>query len=223
MTETQSEDTKMKKNFLLLPGIAAALSLAGCRSGNTNAETEALREQIAQLQQQISDLEQQAASENSSDTPDAPANDSSPVSGAAESGGTGDSAPASDPAAEAAADSSTADQAAPAANPESESAASTTHTMEELTNMVTDYEEKAAAAALSSSAHDDIEQFMNLKQEEKQIDRDLDLHEDELEALYRNGSLSRDEYKKLEQELERLEDRLDAAEDTLEYVYDIDD
>ena len=68
-----------------------------------------------------------------------------------------------------------------------------------------------------------MEQFLTLKQEEKKIDNDLDLHEDELEYLYRNGSLSRDEYRTLERELERLEDRLDAAEDELEYIFGIDD
>ncbi len=95
--------------------------------------------------------------------------------------------------------------------------------MEELTAMVSAYEETAGAAVPSGTAADDMEQFLTLKQEEKKIDNDLDLHEDELEYLYRNGSLSRDEYRTLERELERLEDRLDAAEDELEYIFGIDD
>ena len=68
-----------------------------------------------------------------------------------------------------------------------------------------------------------MEQFFVLKQEEKQIDDCLDRHEDELEYLYHNGSLTRDDYKKLERELERLEDKLDDAEDRLEYTFGIDD
>lgn len=51
----------------------------------------------------------------------------------------------------------------------------------------------------------------------------LDRHEDELEYLYKNNSLTREEYKKLERDLERLEDQLDDAEDQLEYLFGIDD
>ena len=68
-----------------------------------------------------------------------------------------------------------------------------------------------------------MESFFNLKQEEKEIDHALDLHEDELEYLYRQNTLTRDEYRKLERELEQLEDRLDQAEDDLEYLFGIDD
>lgn len=175
----------MKQKYLLIFGTAAALSLSGCTSGNTAAETEALQEQILQLQQQISDLEQQLSTETASDTA-APEEDSSvPSDGSDE--------------------------------------LSTTHTMEELTSMVDSYEERADAAVPSGTAADDMEQFFSLKQEEKKIDDDLDLHEDELEYLYRSGSLPRDEYKTLERELEHLEDRLDAAEDKLEYTFGIDD
>ena len=85
------------------------------------------------------------------------------------------------------------------------------------------YEEKVSSAASSGSPSEDMDQFFTLKQEEKKIDDDLDRYEDELEYLYRKGSLTRDDYRSLERELERLEDRLDAAEDTLEYIYGIDD
>lgn len=95
--------------------------------------------------------------------------------------------------------------------------------MEELNALVSAYEEKADSAVPSGSASEDMEQFFALKQEEKSIDDTLDLHEDELEYLYRNNQLSRDEYKTLERELDRLEDRLDAAEDKLEYTFGIDD
>ncbi|MCM1160326.1 MAG: hypothetical protein NC412_03790 [Roseburia sp.] len=99
----------------------------------------------------------------------------------------------------------------------------TTHTMEELTSMVNAYIEKAKAVTPNGTASDNMEQFFSLKQEEKQIDDALDLHEDELEKLYRQNALTRDEYKRLEQELEKLEDNLDSAEDQLEYTFGIDD
>lgn len=68
-----------------------------------------------------------------------------------------------------------------------------------------------------------MEQFFLLKQEEKQIDDSLDVHEDELEYLYKSNYLTRDEYKKSEQELETLEDRLDDVENELEITFGIDD
>ena len=95
--------------------------------------------------------------------------------------------------------------------------------MEELGAMVGAFAAKAGAAAPSGQDAQDMEQFFVLKQEEKQIDDTLDSHEDELEYLYKTGSLTRDDYKRLERELELLEDRLDAAEDQLEYVFGIDD
>lgn len=189
----------MKQNILLIPAVVAALSVTGCQSGsNTDAENEALRRQISQLEQQVNDLKQQVSS------------------------GEAQTAPEDLPAAEG------SKETAPAGNPETQTevpaagSTSTTYTLEELTDMVAAYEEKANAAAPAGSAEKDMEQFLTLKQEEKKIDDELDRHEDELEFLYRNGSLSRDDYKAQERELERLEDRLDAAEDTLEYIFGID-
>lgn len=193
----------MKQNILLIPAVVvvAALSVTGCQSGsNTDAENEALRRQISQLEQQVNDLKQQVSS------------------------GEAQTAPEDLPAA-----AEGSKETAPAGNPETQTevpaagSTSTTYTLEELTDMVTAYEEKASAAAPAGSAEKDMEQFLTLKQEEKKIDDELDRHEDELEFLYRNGSLSRDDYKAQERELERLEDRLDAAEDTLEYIFGIDD
>lgn len=100
---------------------------------------------------------------------------------------------------------------------------STTQTMEELTSLVNAYADKVNAATPNASASDSMDQFFTLKQEEKQIDDMLDRHEDELEYLYKNNSLTREEYKKLERDLERLEDQLDDAEDQLEYLFGIDD
>lgn len=102
-------------------------------------------------------------------------------------------------------------------------AALTTYTIEELSAMVEAFAAKAGEAVTSGDAAQDMEQFFAMKQEEKQIDDALDYHEDELEYLYKNGSLTREEYKKLERELKLLEDKLDDAEDQLEYRFGIDD
>ena len=184
----------MKQNVLFALGLMTALSLSGCQSKQTDTESEALRQQITQLEQQIQNLEQQI----SSDSESTPENNTAPTQAPAE------------------------DNAAPEA-PASNEAPATTDTLEELTAQVAAYEEKVSSAASSGSPSEDMDQFFTLKQEEKKIDDDLDRYEDELEYLYRKGSLTRDDYRSLERELERLEDRLDAAEDTLEYIYGIDD
>ncbi|MCI9008581.1 MAG: hypothetical protein HFI13_10785 [Lachnospiraceae bacterium] len=190
----------MKQNVLFALGLMTALSLSGCQSKQTDTESEALRQQITQLEQQIQNLEQQI----SSDSESTPENNTAPTQ-----------APAEDNAA----------PEAPASNetPADTPSPSTTDTLEELTAQVAAYEEKVSSAASSGSPSEDMDQFFTLKQEEKKIDDDLDRYEDELEYLYRKGSLTRDDYRSLERELERLEDRLDAAEDTLEYIYGIDD
>ena len=77
--------------------------------------------------------------------------------------------------------------------------------------------------AAAPSGTNDMEQFFSLKQEANQIDNELERHEDELERQYRNGSLTRDEFRTNERELDHLEDLLDAAEDQIEYVFGIDD
>ena len=99
----------------------------------------------------------------------------------------------------------------------------TTYTMDELSVMVDAFVTKAGAAAPSGQAAQDMEQFFALKQEEKQIDDALDSHEDELEYLYKTGSLTREVYKQEERKLELLEDQLDDIEDQLEYVFGIKD
>ena len=197
---------KKKQTFLLTATVTAALSLTGCQSGSADAHNEELRQQISQLEQQIQDLEEQITSVNEAASKDSSAAQNTPADQSPQ-----ETAPAANPDPEA------------EAPPEDTSSLSTTYTMEELNALVSAYEEKADSAVPSGSASEDMEQFFALKQEEKSIDDTLDLHEDELEYLYRNNQLSRDEYKTLERELDRLEDRLDAAEDKLEYTFGIDD
>ncbi len=177
----------MKKktcSIMIAAGALTALLITGCGNTGENAETEALKAQISQLEQQVSDLQGQA--QVPAET--APEEDSTktPETGTAENG-------------------------------------SYTHTMEELTALVDDFVSRAEAAAPEGTQEKDLEQFFSLKQEENQIDDQLDLHEDELERDYRNGTLTREDYRALERELELLDDRLGDAEDQLEYVFGIDD
>ncbi len=199
----------MKKTTLFTFGIIGTLTLTGCQSGSSDVEAEALREQVTQLEQQIHDLQDQisSGSQPANENTAPPSQVSEPEDTAA-----GDALPSSDPETE---------NQVPSDSGTSE--LSTTRTMEELTNIVSGYEEKVNTVVSASTPAEDMELFFALKQEEKQIDDILDLHEDELEYLYRKNSLSRDEYRTLEYELERLEDRLDDAEDQLEYIFGIDD
>ena len=92
----------MKPKMLLTFAAAAALSLTGCQSGNSNpnTETEELRQQIEQLTQQIQDLEDNINSEENAAPENIP------------------------PAPEDSADTGVSEQeAAPAANPDPEAAA----------------------------------------------------------------------------------------------------
>lgn len=210
----------IRKKITAAVGIAVLLLLTGCQPSPNNTETEALKEQITQLEEQVAALKQEnAAAENNTVSSQEPAI-------AADNNALGQ-APATDNNAlgQAPATDNTTQEQTPAASKDTQEQSSlpTTHTMEELTSMVNAYIEKAKAATPNGTATDNMEQFFSLKQEEKQIDDALDLHEDELEKLYRQNALTRDEYKRLEQELEKLEDNLDSAEDQLEYTFGIDD
>lgn len=192
----------IKKTEIAAVGMTVFVLLTGCQSASNNAETEALKNQINQLEQQIAELQQQNAAQNT-------ASSQEPAT-AAENNQIQEQAPAAD---------NQVQEQAPAAD---NSAQTTSYTMEELTAMVDAYVAKANAAAPAGTS-DDMETFFSLKQEEKQINDLLDIHEDELERLYHQNSLSGDEYKSLEWELEKLEDNLDDAEDRLERVFGIDD
>lgn len=96
------------------------------------------------------------------------------------------------------------------------------YTIEELTGMVEDFEQKTKDIS-SNNTDSDMEQFLSLKKERKELERLLDNYEDKLEKQYRNGSLSRDEYKEKDREVEALDDRLDDVEDRLEIAFNIDD
>lgn len=183
----------MKKIGLLLLPAIAVTAFSGCRFWLAPSEADALKDKIEQLEQQLESLEQART-------------DGGEKTGAAQGRAPSAGEPASAPEESGV-----------------QSGASTTHTMEQLTQMVRAFTEKAGAAAPGDTAAENMERFFALKQEEKTLDHALDLHETELEWLYRQKRLTRDEYKRQDMELERLEDLLDDAEDRLERVFGIDD
>lgn len=295
------EKSNVKKNVLAAVSVAVFL-LIGCQSNTeSSAETEALKAQIAQLEQQITDLQQQqsAAGNDGASNANVPVADENNVqeqtdreSGSDAQAGTGSQQPQNDTGvgnseqsqndtgvgnsgqsqndisvgnsgqsqndtgagnsqqsggsvgsgAQVPYDSNPGYSHSPrhdegyghnqshytgnssASNQQGVSVDGlTTYTMDELSVMVDAFVTKAGAAAPSGQAAQDMEQFFALKQEEKQIDDALDSHEDELEYLYKTGSLTREAYKQEERKLELLEDQLDDIEDQLEYVFGIED
>lgn len=215
----------MKNAKIFLAGMAAALLLTGCQSGTGNADAEALRQQIADLEEQVAALQQsqsqkepdseKAGTQAGAQTPDSAQEDGDPQQDSSPT----DSSPQQD---NTPADSSPQQDSSPADQKGSGKTAVTTETMESLISMVDGYETEIGEL-LSESAVPDLDRFFAEKQRAEEIDRALDLHEDELENAVRRGTLSRSDYRSLEKDLERLEDRLDAAEDSLEIFYRIDD
>lgn len=66
-------------------------------------------------------------------------------------------------------------------------------------------------------------QFFNIKEELNSLEDQLDMYDDYLDAQYRQGNISYDDYKKWERKLDELENKLDAAEDKLERMFGIED
>ncbi len=210
----------MKKGKSVFAGVLAALLLTGCQSGG-NADDEALRRQITELESQVAALQQaQAGADKAPEEsrPDnapseegqkdnAPSEESQPTNAPSEEG----SEPGSDTAGSS--DTGVSNQAG--------GSAVTSETMEALTALVDGYTADVDALIAEESA--DLDRFFSEKQRAEEIDRALDRHEDELERAVRDGALAREDYRDLERKLERLEDRLDEAEDRLEFFFGMDD
>ncbi len=100
---------------------------------------------------------------------------------------------------------------------------STTYTMEELSEMIDEFTVSVGSATPDINNSGNLDQFFSLKREADQIDHALENHENSLEDQYRAGTISREEYRKLDKEIELLEDSLDSAKDRLEITFGIDD
>lgn len=96
-------------------------------------------------------------------------------------------------------------------------------TIESLTSAVDEVTAKADSATPSGNTKENRTQFLNLKDELDLVDRRLDTYDDYIEAQYKQGNLSYEDYRKQEQALEDIEDKLDASEDRLERTFGIND
>ncbi len=193
-----------KKIGFIFTFIMTAFLLSGCQSDAERAETEALKQQINDLQNQLSELQQGTAANENAST-ESPAPQTQDVQNSEQQ-----QAPLP--------------QETPDTQTESTESLSAgiSDTIGELTSLVDDFVQKGEQASLSSTG-DAFDQFLSLKKESNQIETQIDAFEDELERQYRDGTLSWDEYRDAERELESLEDSLDHAEDNLERIFGVDD
>ena len=97
------------------------------------------------------------------------------------------------------------------------------YTIEGLTQLVEEYAAKVKEAQPTGTDEENMSLFFELKSEGNKIEEELDYYEEELERLYREGSLTREEYRAKEREAEFLENELDQSEDTLEYAFGMKD
>lgn len=208
---------KIRFTFIM---VMAAFFLSGCQSDDGRAETEALRQQVDDLQRQISELQQGTSSNDFSSTESSGQTSQNVDNAQAEQNAQNADNPQTGQ------NTQNADNAQSSSNAQAETdetlSTETSDTMADLTGMVDAFVQKVNQASLSSTS-DVFDQFLSLKKESNQIETQIDAYEDTLEKQYRDGTLSRDKYRELEQELEALEDSLDNAEDTLETIFGIDD
>lgn len=188
----------MKKFSFLAAGLLMSFILGGCGSSKQE-DTAALEQQVADLKQQIADMQQNSSGTNATST----------EGNAVSENNEADMATTADNRSEQVADSEDT------ANSQSGS-----YTIEDLTARAEDFMQRASDIVASKDTPE-MEQFFTLKKELSQLERDLDVHEDELEDQYRSGALSRDAYREQERTLEALDDRLDETEDRLELKFGI--
>lgn len=211
-----------KTGFVI--AMAAALSLTAC--GSQQAENAQLKQQVEQLKQQVADLQTQST--DNAAQPD--------ESGAADSSGNASAkgAQAGDAATDQAQNTPTNDASAPNAPDQSASANYSYHEdhahydmgsldASSLATLIQDLAQRVKEAVPSDSVQDQQMQFYEFKGEIDLAKKDLEILEDDLEAQYKAGTLSRTDYQIRDQELDALEDQLDACEDQLEFIFHMED
>ena len=99
----------------------------------------------------------------------------------------------------------------------------TVYSLEELSAMVDEFVAKVGSVTPDVNNSGNLDQFFSLKREGDQVEHALENYENDLENQYRTGTITREDYRKLEWEIEQLEEVLDSASDRLEITFGIDD
>lgn len=183
----------MKTKSYLLIATLTSLLLTGCQNNDLSAENQSLKQQITELQQQITELQHQ--NENTTQ-----ANKNEP------------------------AETTNANSVSSnTTSTDSSEISASIYTFEELSGMVDEFVAKVGSVTPDVNNSGNLDQFFTLKREGDQIEHALENHENSLEEQYRAGTITREDYRKLDREIEKLEDLVDSACDRLEITFGIDD
>ncbi|TXS01062.1 hypothetical protein DN390_08135 [Bacillus sp. SH7-1] len=95
--------------------------------------------------------------------------------------------------------------------------------IQDFKNEVTTIVEKANNTKPVGAKEDDLNTYIAAKKEIDQLDDKIDLSDNQLEADYRAGMITIEQYQTQEREHDILEDQLEQAENALEARFGIDD
>ncbi|MFJ7763809.1 hypothetical protein [Bacillus toyonensis] len=94
---------------------------------------------------------------------------------------------------------------------------------QDFKNEVTSIVEKANNTKPVGAKEEDLNTYLAAKKEIDQLDDKIDLSDNQLEADYRAGTITVEQYQTQEREQDILEDQLEQAENALEARFGIDD
>ncbi len=104
-----------------------------------------------------------------------------------------------------------------------EPATNDTKQIQDFKNEVSSIIEKANNTKPVGTKEDDLNTYLAAKKEIDQLDDKIDLSDNQLEADYRAGTITVEQYQTQEREQDILEDQLEHAENALEARFGIDD
>ena len=183
----------MKTKSFLLLVTLSSLLFIGCQNNDLSAENQALKQQITELQQQVTKLQQQNESTAQNTENTQTTNNNMDT------------------------------VSSNTTTPNSSEITATIYTLEELSAMVDEFVANVGAVTPDINNSGNLDQFFSLKREGDLIEHALENHENSLESQYRTGTITREDYRKLDREIEKLEEILDSASDRLEITFEIDD
>lgn len=97
------------------------------------------------------------------------------------------------------------------------------YNLEEIISTVESWISQIRAARPFGTRQEQYQQFIAFRQGIDQLEDTIDLLEDRVRADYRAGTITREEYKRIDRILDSLDERLDRAEDLLERIFGMDD
>ncbi|MDJ1478059.1 hypothetical protein QBX67_23570 [Bacillus sp. LS15-K4] len=104
-----------------------------------------------------------------------------------------------------------------------QAATNDTKQIQDFKNEVTSIVEKANNTKSVGAKEENLNTYLAAKKEIDQLDDKIDLSDNQLEADYRAGTITIEQYKAQEREHDILEDQLEQAENALETRFGIDD